>query len=53
MTLKEKLIRQAKLDYVKSEIANYQQAIKVGSNPAFTAYNLSQVSKLKERLEAI
>ena len=53
MTLKEKLIRQAKLDYVKSEIANYQQAIKAGSNPTFIDYNLSQVSKLKERLEAI
>tara|TARA_R110000787_G_scaffold241435_1_gene347572 strand:- start:855 stop:1016 length:162 start_codon:yes stop_codon:yes gene_type:complete len=53
VTLKEKLIRQAKLDYVKSEIANYQQAVKVGSNPTFTDYNLSQVLKLKEQLETI
>mgnify|MGYP003640178001 FL=1 len=53
MTLKEKILRQKKLDYVKKEIENYERAIKIGSNPIFTAYNVSKVNKLNLELESI
>ena len=53
MTLKETILRQKKLDYVKQEIENYERAIKVGSNPIFNAYNVSKVNKLSLELETI
>ena len=53
MTLKEKIIRQKKIDYVKQEIENYEMAIKVGRNPSFNAYNVTKISKLTLELEAI
>ena len=53
MTLKEKILRQKKLDYVKQEIKNYEQAIKIGSNPIFNDYNVSKANKLKLELEVI
>ena len=53
MTLKEKIIRQKKLDYVKQEIENYERAVRVGSNPIFNDYNVSKANKLKLELNAI
>jgi len=53
MTLKEKILIQKKLDYVKTEIANYEQAIKVGKNEAFNTYNEKRVASLTIELDAI
>jgi hypothetical protein len=53
LTLKEKILRQKKLDYVNQEIKNYERAIKVGSNPIFNDYNVSKANKLRLELEAI
>lgn len=44
--LKEKILIQKKIDYVKQEIKNYEMAIKVGRNPSFNAYNEIKISKL-------
>jgi hypothetical protein len=53
MTLQEKILRQKKIDYLNQEISNYKQAIKVGTNPSFTAYNVAKSSKLRLELESI
>ena len=53
MTLKEKILRQKKLDYINQEILNYEQAIRVGTNPTFTDYNVAQATKLRLELESV
>jgi len=53
MNLKEKILLQRKLDYVKAEIANYEAAIKVGKNQTFNTYNEMRVALLNDELEAI
>ena len=53
LTLKEKILRQKKLDYVNQEIKNYERAIRVGSNPIFNDYNVSKANKLRLELESI
>jgi len=53
MTLKEKLLIQKKLDYVKNEIANYEHAVKVGKNQTFNTYNEMRIALLNEELNSI
>ncbi len=53
LTLKEKIVLQKKIDYVKQEIENYEMAIKVGRNPSFNAYNVIKISKLNNSLDEL
>tara|TARA_B110000908_G_scaffold34401_1_gene41179 strand:- start:6185 stop:6412 length:228 start_codon:yes stop_codon:yes gene_type:complete len=53
LTLKEKIILQRKIDYVKQEIENYEMAVKVGKNPTFNAYNVNKISKLNTSLNEL
>ncbi len=53
MTLKEKILLQKKLDYVKGEIANYEAAIKVGKNNAFNTHNEKRIASLNQELDSI
>jgi len=53
MTLKEKILLQKKLDYVKTEIANYEAAIKVGKSSAFNAHNEKRIVSLNQELDSI
>ena len=53
LTLKEKIVLQKKIDYVKQEIENYEMAIKVGRNPSFNAYNVTKISKLNNSLDEL
>jgi len=53
MTLKEKILIQKKLDYVKGEIANYEAAIKVSKNQTYNTYNEMRIALLNAELDSI
>ena len=49
MNLKDKILRQKKLDYVKGEIANYEMAVKHGKDWA-SQFNLKKLAELNAKL---
>jgi len=53
MTLKERALLLKKLHYVKTEIANYEEAIKKGNTEPFDAYNKMRIDLLNQKLESI
>jgi len=53
LTLKEKIVLQKKIDYVKQEIKNYEMAVKVGKNPAFNAYSVTKINNLTTSLDEL
>jgi hypothetical protein len=53
VTLKEKLARSKEVLRIKTEIGNYEQAIKAGSNEVFNNYNAQRVVSLTKELESI
>lgn len=53
MTLKEKLARSKEVSRIKTEIDNYEQAIKEGKNEVFNNYNTQRIVLLTKELESI
>lgn len=51
MTLKEKVLRQRKIDQIKQEVSIYEDAIKSGSK--FSDFYATKAALLNEKLEAI
>ena len=52
MNLKDKILRQKKLDYVKGEIANYEMAVKHGKDWA-TQFNVKKLEEFTAKLLAL
>lgn len=53
MTIKEKALLLKKLHYVKTEIANYEEAVKKGNTESFDTYNKMRIVLLNQELESI